>query len=126
MERSCTARSPSCSHENAMTPQDWERAKDLFADALEREGADRALFIQQICDRDGTTGREVKRLIAEHEQSEGFLEHGASPLSKLAGIFEQENGDDTAGDPYAGAPSQRRIGPYAILQEIGHGGMGTV
>ncbi len=99
-----------------MTPRDWQQIKELVADALEREGADRDAFLQKVSEGGDTVGREVQRLVAEHEQAAGFLAQRISLESKLSGISEPE-------DP---ALTQQRIGPYRILRELGHGGMGAV
>src|SRR5438034_748012 len=56
-----------------MTPHDWQQIKELFAEAIEREGTDRAAFIEHMCEWDEAAGLEVKRLVAEHERTAGFL-----------------------------------------------------
>ena len=110
-----------------MSPEGWQRVKELFEAALEREGSERGAFIQQACERDATTGAELKRLLAEHEQAGSFLEQrqilGYSALADNSEI--SAAGDIAPG--YSAEDSQgRRVGPYRTLREIGHGGMGTV
>jgi eukaryotic-like serine/threonine-protein kinase len=53
---------------------------------------------------DPELGTELERLLASHEKLGSFLE----------------------AEPAALAPPPDRIGPYELLREIGHGGMGTV
>jgi hypothetical protein len=97
-----------------VTPERWRRINEVFHAALEREGAERAVFL-----RDATTGdpdllREVESLLASHTRSEGFLDvpaYGVAPELML---------DE------AGSLVGRQVGAYRIAEEIGRGGMGVV
>jgi serine/threonine protein kinase len=110
-----------------MSPEGWQRVKGLFEAALEREGSERDLFIQQACEQDPTTGAELKRLLAEHAQAGSFLEeHAILVDSALADVPEQRLSSEIAGEQSAEASQGRRIGPYRTVREIGRGGMGTV
>ncbi|MGE0639438.1 MAG: tetratricopeptide repeat protein [Thermoanaerobaculia bacterium] len=85
----------------------YERALDLDADgrrsllAAERERAPELV-------------REVESLLAAGAQAAGFLEAGAVDAT---GWLDE---------PAAAIPLQSRVGAYRLLEEIGHGGMGTV
>ncbi|MCI0422968.1 MAG: protein kinase, partial [Acidobacteria bacterium] len=58
---------------------------------------------------------QVEALIASHEGAPGFLEARAFEVAPT-----------TLEDDEAALMIGRRIGPYELLREIGHGGMGAV
>src|SRR5579872_939956 len=87
-----------------MTPEGWVKVQEIFAEALEREPAERASYLAGAC-TDGSLRQEVELMIAAHEQGgSGFLEFAARGTGTL------ENGS--------------RIGQYEVLAAIGSGGMG--
>ncbi len=86
---------------SGVTPERWRRLKELFGAALDRTGAERDAFVASACAGDPTLAAELAALLASHEGAPGFLETPAC------------------------APA-RRLGPYELVREIGHGGMGTV
>ncbi len=89
-----------------MTPERWHRVKDLFASSLEKSAVERTAFLEKACGEDRELLADVERLLAANEKPGAFLD-GASHL-----------GDDTV--------AGRRLGPYRVVQQIGHGGMGQV
>src|SRR5262249_40265359 len=106
-----------CAGGSGMTPERWQRIEELFRAALQRQAGQRAAFLDEACAQDPALRREVETLIAAHEQAPSFRDHPASPLPTGARPAPDSEGALTQGP---------RIGPYQILQEIGHGGMGTV
>jgi eukaryotic-like serine/threonine-protein kinase len=94
-----------------VNPDRWNRVKDLFQQALERKPGERAPFLAAACAGDDELNREVMDLLRAHEEAGSFLESPA-----LSGLESLE----------ASPPPRTRIGPYAILDELGQGGMGTV
>ena len=58
-----------------MTPDEWERIKEIFDLAVAKPQADRAAFLQSNCGEDSAIRNEVERLLAEHERASGFLDH---------------------------------------------------
>ena len=97
-----------------MTPEDWRRLKEILDEALALEREAREEFLAKACGGDARLLAEVRSLIASHEAPFPMLDAPLPPLSAAA-LYE------TAG-PQAG----ERIGPWELLEEIGHGGMGTV
>jgi hypothetical protein len=98
-----------------MTPERWQRVKELFQSALEGEGSQRATFLDKACAGDPSLRRQVEALLASHEQAPSFLE---DPRFEMVATYFTE--DET------GSILGRRIGAYELLREIGHGGMGAV
>jgi serine/threonine protein kinase/Tol biopolymer transport system component len=90
----------------------WNRAKQLFHEAVEKSDADRALFVAAACGDDGELRAQVEALLAGHEEAGEFL---AMPTT---------DGDADAADRCE--PLGSRIGPYKLLQVIGEGGFGVV
>ena len=98
-----------------MTQETFARAKAVFLDALERPEAERRAFVSGSCGGDTGLEREVAALLESESRSPGFL-HELLPASIR---------DDSAPEG-GGAIAGTRIGPWTIVREIGHGGMGMV
>ncbi len=98
-----------------MTPERWQRVKELFDKALEREGEARARFLSDATPDDPSLASEVLGLLASDQAAGAFL--SAPPPSPSSGESLVEPIPNLQG---------RHIGPYRVLGEIGHGGMGTV
>src|SRR5438128_5068006 len=93
----------------------WQRIDELFRAALEREGAERDVFIAESCQGDDALRQEIESLLKAHSEATGFMQsavfHEAVEL-----ITESED----AHNP------QEQIGPYKLVRQIGRGGMGAV
>jgi serine/threonine protein kinase/Flp pilus assembly protein TadD len=89
-----------------MTPEVWQRVKDVLAGALEREPGDRPEYLDHAC-AEQSLRREVESLIAAHEQGDGGL------LERI---------------PAAGSAFKigTKLGSYEIVALLGAGGMGEV
>jgi non-specific serine/threonine protein kinase/serine/threonine-protein kinase len=94
-----------------MKPPEWRGVKDLFEAALELPQAERDAFLASQPTEPGIVV-EVRSLLSVYEEAPAFLE-GATPQ------YPPRLGSDA---PLAG----RRIGPWALVREIGQGGMGVV
>jgi serine/threonine protein kinase/tetratricopeptide (TPR) repeat protein len=89
-----------------VTPDIWQRVKEVLAGALEREPEDRSAYLDHAC-AEQSLRKEVESLIATHEQGgSGFLEPPAMESDALK----------------CGAV----LGSYEILAPLGSGGMGEV
>jgi tetratricopeptide (TPR) repeat protein len=94
-----------------MTPQHWREIEQIYQAALEREGEERVLFLDAACGGDAGLREEVESLLEAQASTGGFLE---SPAMEVASQILVKQG------------SYRRFGPYRVIREAGHGGMGTV
>jgi len=94
-----------------MTPERWRQIRGAFDAACALPAAERGAFLAGICDGDDELRREVESLLAAAEADPEFLEQ---PVA-LSGL----------GLPEEPGPRER-IGPYRVVGELGHGGMGTV
>ena len=93
----------------------YQQLKELFQAALECAPDQRAALLDQACAGDAALRAELESLLAHCERSEGFLETPA--VAAPAGFISDDRAEVTVG---------RQIGPYRILRELGHGGMGAV
>jgi serine/threonine protein kinase/Tfp pilus assembly protein PilF len=101
-----------------MTPQNWDKIKEVFFEAIEIESPDeRARFLTKTCAGDEELRREVEKLIAQDEESESLMNR---PLMEESGVYNLATSIEK--DPMLG----RQIGVYRIEKEIGRGGMGAV
>ncbi len=98
-----------------MTPERWEQIKPLLSAALDRPPAERAALLTDACAGDAALRAELESLIAAHEEAGAFLDTPAVPHP----LQVAEAPPDTS---QAGL----RIGPYEVVRELGHGGMGVV
>lgn len=112
-----------------MTPERWQRVREIFDAAGARSERDRAAFLDVACGGDPGLKREVETLLASADEvSSGFLEAPAVaglpefPLSPRGGAGAM------LGAPGGSAPisAGTRLGPYEIVARIGAGGMGEV
>ena len=96
---------------SASDPARWQRLKHLLADALEQTSIEeRTTLLKRSCADDATLLREAEDLLAcdtvVFEQ-----------LAELARARLNQNEQDRIGE---------RIGAYAVIRELGRGGMGAV
>ena len=89
-----------------MTPEVWQRVKEVLAGALEREPRERPAYLDHAC-VELSLRKEVESLIFAHEQTDSiFLEHPAPEGTTLK--------------------SGTMLGSYEIVEILGAGGMGEV
>jgi len=101
-----------------MTPERWQQVKQALQEALLRAPADRAAFLAQVGQDDADLAREVGSLLAADEEAGSFIIEPALAKGDASSVL----------DRYLGTPkwAGRRLGPYLLLRELGHGGMGAV
>jgi hypothetical protein len=99
-----------------MNAEQWQRVRALFELALEREPADLAAFLAREAPEDPALRAEVQSLLDHHTRAGAFLQEPVA--SRVPAWFD----DDEDGGLTPGS----LIGPYAIVRELGRGGMGRV
>jgi eukaryotic-like serine/threonine-protein kinase len=89
----------------------WQRLKNILADALEQASSEeRTAVLRESCADDSTLLREAEELLAHDTAAfEEFAQFAATRL--------RQDEHDRIG---------QRLGAYAIVSELGRGGMGTV
>jgi len=92
---------------------DWQKVRELFHGALERDPDDRAAFLRDACGDDDQVHREVTSLLAAHDNAEGFLSGPAAAANLESATF-------TPLSPGS------HVGPFEIVKLAGRGGMGEV
>ncbi|MCS6804680.1 MAG: serine/threonine-protein kinase [Acidobacteriota bacterium] len=97
-----------------MTPDRWQQIQDVFYATLEREPGQRAAYLDEVCAGDLDLRAEVESLLESAERAESLV-HAA--IEDVVTLATQEQAPSEAG---------QQVGPYQLIREIGHGGMGTV
>ncbi len=93
-----------------LTAERWQDAKAILADALEEQSAERrAVLIAERCRGDRVLQAEVESL-----------------LDQTTAVFDECAADAANRRDMPALESGRRLGAYAIVREIGRGGMGAV
>src|SRR5882672_2060706 len=102
-----------------MTTAQWERAKSVTADALERTAEARAGFVAEACSDDGDVCREVWRLLGEVVDSgQDFL---SSPPLRLPSLLAY-----TADLKPTFSAGQIVASRFRVERFLNRGGMGEV
>ncbi len=91
-------------------PEEWQRVKDLFAEAVERAPDERKAFLERSCRGEAGVLAEVLSLLEHYRQSESFLN---CPLQ----LVEHQGPTLSTGES---------LGPYRVVSKLGQGGMGSV
>ncbi len=97
----------------------WHELDRLFERALELPAEEREAFVAAECGDDLELARELRALLAAHQESTSFLTE--PPLLPPGGLNALADEVDV--------PSARvgeRIGAWRVIEEIGRGGMATV
>lgn len=97
-----------------MEAERWRQIENIFQSALDCDPASRTALLDSSCAGDPELRREVESLLASY-QADG----PTNPHALQEGIAILE---DRASHLMLG----RNVGPYRIVREIGHGGMGVV
>lgn len=95
-----------------MTPDTWEKVKDIFSMAVALEAGERELTLDRVCGGDARLRAEVEALLRSNDENHGFIEE---PVFRVQDAI-----------PSAETSTGRCIGPYRVEREVGRGGMGTV
>jgi len=88
------------------------RVKQILDEAADLSQAERSRFLDEACQDDGELRQEVESLLKHLElptDTAGTIDSGSGPAGGIVDI-----------------PPPGKIGPYAIIDKIGEGGMGVV
>ncbi len=96
-----------------MTPEYWQKIKQIIESVLEKPAAERADFLNELCGTDIELKAEAESFLDYNSTAGGLFEEGNFSLEGLLP-------DDES--TFIG----RKVGKYEIVGEIGAGGMGTV
>jgi serine/threonine protein kinase/tetratricopeptide (TPR) repeat protein len=92
-------------------PARWQRLKEILADALEQTSSEkRTAVLRELCADDTTLFREAEKLLAH--DTKAFEE-----FAEFAGTHLRHDERHRIGE---------RMGAYAVVEELGRGGMGAV
>jgi len=98
-----------------MTPEQWQRVKEVFEAALVYAPEERSAFVGQACRGDELLCSEVESLLSSYEQEKSFMETPAAAMAARSLIKDE-----------SAALVGQQLGHYQIVREIGRGGMGVV
>src|SRR5215217_3985657 len=98
-----------------ITPDRWQRIKEIFQSAQELGATERVDFLDKVCAGDESIREEVEALLTADASNEDFL--SAPAYEFAAGILADEKSEFSAGT---------KVGRYTILCPLGAGGMGQI
>jgi serine/threonine protein kinase len=93
------------------TLDDWPRVKRVLENALEREGAERQAYLDQVCGTDAELRSRVERMLAADDRLGNFLETPAVVL------LDPQDRNNLSG---------RIVDSYQLVSLLGTGGMSEV
>lgn len=92
----------------------WQKLKQIFNKALEMGENERKEYLNEVCGENQDLKKDVLSLLEAHEMT-GVMDNRPGQLVK--NVFSRQQSGNKKGE---------QIGPYKILDELGHGGMGSV
>lgn len=99
-----------------MTPERWKQIRGVFEAAELLAAPEQPAYLDRACAGDAELRVEVEALLrAQSQAGSDFMGHPAADMMLL-----------TDGEAQTASRIGCRLGPYQIVAEIGHGGMGEV
>ena len=99
-----------------MTPERWEKIKDLLGTVLEVTPEGRASYLDESCAGDELLRRHIEVLLQGEAEVDSRFLNPEDFAEAAAALFSDKS------NPWIG----RRVGAYQIVEQIGAGGMGEV
>jgi len=96
-----------------MTPQRFQRVREIYHAALDVRSGERSAFLERICSGDTALQHEVESLLAADAEAGTFMATAAEENKQPLG-------------PPAGPLTGRILGSYEVVSALGAGGMGEV
>src|SRR5262244_4027682 len=90
-----------------MTPERWEKIRELFHATFERNADERAVYLAHACAEDPSLRTDVEKLISSHESAPSFLERTETALPAFESLPILQ-------------PNQR-VSHYRVIGPIGQG-----
>lgn len=104
-----------------MDKREWRQIEDIVNGAMERQGKERARYINEQCRDNKQLKKQVTEYLNAIEQSEGFLENDDDVQKGLLISDYIEDPDNSASSLIG-----EIIGNYKITELLGYGGLGSV
>src|SRR5215813_2739265 len=108
-------RRTSVSRPSTMTPERWQKVKEIFHAALDKPAAERMAFVAKKCDGDAELRQQVESLLASSEKDGSFID---SPAYEAAATLIVDRSTELK--------KGTTVGAYDIVSFISRGGMGEV